>query len=223
MWNVNTNVGSLSQALSHDYKSVSVWSQQFQCLAVARHDGAGIADGVKVWKLSSQDTLANLFQSSDRAVVTSGGPVQVILENSVDYSTDPMLASSGANNNLAFNWRYGNNGVRVILTDVGHWSGTLSGETINDDDSHGIGSDYACDHANQIASVWWFDVGKLQGDCHGSSCTILGTDQGGNYLQETKYGNYAFLVAETDAEGNCPVATWDILQTDAISATSTVS
>ncbi|GFH47586.1 hypothetical protein CTEN210_04061 [Chaetoceros tenuissimus] len=103
-----------------------------------------------------------------------------------------------------------------------HWSGTLSGETINDDDSHGIGNDLACDHANQVASAWWHDVTKLQGDCHGASCTILGTDQGGNLsLKETKYGNYAFLVSETDAGGNCPVATWNILQTQTISPSST--
>ena len=91
---------------------------------------------------------------------------------------------------LAFNWRYSNNGARIVLTNVGHWSGTLSGESVNDDDSHGIGNDYMFDYTNQIASnEWWFDVGKLQGDCHGTSCTILGT---GGYLQETKYGNMHF-------------------------------
>ena len=225
MWNVNSNVGSLSQALSHDYKSVSAWSQQFQCLAVARHNGAGIADGIKVWKLSTQNTLANHFQSSDRAVMTSGGPVQVISESGVSYSTDPMLASSGVNNNLAFNWRHSNNGARVILSDVGHWSGTLSGETINDDDSHGIGNDLSCDHANQAASaLWWHDAAKVQANCHGTSCTILGTDHGGEFtLVEPKFGNYAFLVSETDAGGNCPLASWYILQTEAISPSSTVS
>lgn len=224
MWNVNSNVGSSSQALSHDYKSVSAWSQQFQCLAVARHNGAGIADGIKVWKLSTRNTLANHFQSSDRAVITSGGPVQVISESGVNYSTDPILASSGVNNNLAFNWRHANNGVRVIQTDVGHWSGTLSGETINDDDSHGIGNDLGCDHANQAASAWWHDAAPIQGDCHGYSCAMVGTDQGGEFtLVQPKLGNYAFLVSETDTGGNCPIASWYILQTSTISPSSTVS
>ena len=149
----------------------------------------------------------------------------MISESGVNYSTDPMLASSGVNNNLAFNWRHSNNGARVILTDVGHWSGTLSGETINDDDSHGIGNDLGCDHANQAASdYWWHDAAIVQADCHGTSCRVLGTDHGANLsLVEPKFGNYAFLVSETDVGGNCPLATWNILQTETISPSSTVS
>ncbi|GFH47584.1 hypothetical protein CTEN210_04059 [Chaetoceros tenuissimus] len=212
MWDNISYVGSFSRALSHDYKSFSIWSQQFQCLAVARHNGSGIIDGLKVWKLNTRDTLSNHFQSSYRQVVTTGGPVQEIKYSNINYDTDPILASSGSNNNLAFNWRYSNNGARIVLTDVGHHSGTLSGENVNDDDSHGIGNDLACDHSNQVASdKWWFDVGKLQGDCHGTSCTILGTDQGGGYLQKTKYGNYAFLIGDLDSTGKCPIATTEIL------------
>ena len=61
------------------------------------------------------------------------------------------------------------------------------------------------------SNEWWFDVGKLQGDCHGTSCTILGTDQGGGYLQETKYGNYAFLIGDLGSTGKCSIARTDIL------------
>ena len=61
--------------------------------------------------------------------------------------------------------------MRIVLKDIGDWSGNLSGETINDDDSHGIGNDSGLEYGNQ--SAWWFGTGKLQRDCHAESSHVL--------------------------------------------------
>ena len=49
-----------------------------------------------------------------REVVTEGGPLQEeISDGAQDMADDPVFSVDG---DLAFNWGYGNNGVRIVLT-----------------------------------------------------------------------------------------------------------
>ena len=175
IWTGNDSLGSKEKSLSSDYKDGEAWQQPFKCLAITRHNDDGIIDGgVKVWEMDDDSSLSAYFNPtvSGRQVVTSNGPVQkTIASGATNIDTDPILASEGTNNNLAFNWNYGNNGARVVLTDVGKYSGTLSAIDENDDDTHGLGNTFDW-------SSWEHDASILQPDCHGAGCAVQGTDYG---------------------------------------------
>ena len=177
IWTGNDSLGSKEKSLSSDYKDGEAWQQPFKCLAITRHNDDGIIDGgVKVWEMDDDSSLSDYFNPtvSGRQVVTSNGPVQkTIASGATNIDTDPILASEGTNNNLAFNWNYGNNGARVVLTDVGKYSGTLSAIDENDDDTHGLGNTF-----DFLYSEWTHDASILQPDCHGAGCAVQGTDYG---------------------------------------------
>lgn len=205
IWSGTSNYGSEAESLSKDYKDFSAWQQPFDCLAITRHTDAGTVDGVKVWKMDELLKFEDYFKSTAvrRQVVTSNGPVQRTIKNgAANINTDPILASNGANNNLAFNWVYSNNGARVILTDVGHHSGTLSGADDNDDDSHGIGNDLS-----GLNSSYKHDASIIQANCHGAGCKVQGSDAGTSFTganRLTKYGNYGFFLTSAMSNGSCP-------------------
>ena len=49
-----------------------------------------------------------------RIVVTEGGPIQeTVSDGATNLEDDPIFSVGG---DLAFNWVYGDNGVRVVLT-----------------------------------------------------------------------------------------------------------
>eukprot|EP00978_Attheya_sp_CCMP212_P034547 scaffold145183_cov39-Attheya_sp.AAC.1 len=144
--------------------------------------------------------FADYFGEQFNIIATEGGPVQVeIKSDATNVDLDPILASNGAGNKLAFNWKWDNNGVRVVLTDVGHHSGTLE-EDINDDGNHGLG--------NSIYRGWdkWdHDASVIQGNCRNYNCKIQGTDQGGGLISAfPAFGNYAFYVTQSSC-GTCPL------------------
>mmetsp|Transcript_24396 Transcript_24396/g.36189 ORF Transcript_24396/g.36189 Transcript_24396/m.36189 type:complete len:1032 (+) Transcript_24396:103-3198(+) len=199
MWSGEEDVGLDTEGLNEDYKDFTVnWQRQFDCLAIARHDTQKI-DGVKVWQMNEVKTFYQYFnpEAAERVVVTSGGPVQNLLLEGLNADNDPILASGGPNNNLAFNWRYGNNGARIVLTDVGHPSGTLSCNTCDDDNTHGIGNTFS-----SIDNTTYHDISLIQ-DCSGASCAVQGIDHGETLSDGLKLGNYAFYVSMS-IEGVCP-------------------
>jgi len=210
LWKGTSNVGTDQDSLINDFKKVSVWGESFNCLAIARHDGTSMS-GVKVWRMADSRSLNEHFTSvttpSDmRTVVTVGGPVQnTIAPEAQNIDIDPILASSGEDNNLAFNWQYGNNGARVVLTDVGHHSGALSDTNTNDDDCHGLGNELGANTSNGNGSTrWYHDASVIQDDCSGASCQVQGTDHGSQLTDAVdKLGNYAFYIAES-ASNECP-------------------
>ena len=52
--------------------------------------------------------------SPGREIATEGGPIQESVSDTARHmSDDPVFSVSG---DLAFNWGYGNNGVRIVLT-----------------------------------------------------------------------------------------------------------
>jgi len=159
-------------------------------------------------------TFASYFNTGsfeDRLIATSGGPEMIQLSNgdtAESVKTDPILAynmNNVAANNLAFNWKYGNNGVRVVLTDLGHHSGTLSGYDVNDDSCHGLGNDFSTGSGNDKSDAWYHDASIIQVNCHGTSCTYQGTDVGYSGVNKIdKLGSYAFYVTDSMANGRCP-------------------
>ena len=162
-----------------DFKDFNgAWLSEFDCLAIARHDGsADNHTGLKVWKMKDRRSFASYFHAysfGDRLIATSGGPVLIQLsdgDTAESVKTDPILAydpSDIAANNLAFNWKYSNNGVRVVLTDKGHHSGTLSDSTINDDGCHGLGNDFLTTYGNDVHNLYYHDASIIQGECMGA-------------------------------------------------------
>ena len=102
-----------------------------------------------------------------------------------------------------FNWWYSNNGVRIANSQT-YVHGALPGTGDNTDDYHGLGNDFA---GNTVggggSSEWWHDVGLHQGDCHGSSCQVMGTDHGTGLSDGPLYGQYAIFVSDSAATFQC--------------------
>ena len=69
--------------------------------------------GMKMW---ADRVSTRRFQAMDpgRDVATEGGPLQEsISDKAQNLTDDPIFAVEG---DLAFNWGYGNNGARIVLT-----------------------------------------------------------------------------------------------------------
>jgi len=114
---------------------------------------------------------------------------------------DPITGKAGGG--LVFNWWYSNNGARIATTKA-HWSGTLSGEDQNDDDTHGLGNELGADtRAGQGSSQWWHDVANLQGDSHGGDVIIQGVDHGTDLHDHPLLGQYAVFVSQTKGKFPC--------------------
>eukprot|EP00978_Attheya_sp_CCMP212_P034961 scaffold149717_cov86-Attheya_sp.AAC.1 len=162
----SVNIGSDTASLTQDYKDYDHgWQLDFDCLAIARHDTSDFS-GVKVWKMKAIDGFTKFKdyfapgQDESNLIVTANGPSQVTIKTgAADVDEDPILASSASleTNNLAFNWKYLDNGVRVVLTDVGHHSGTLT-TSDNDDDNHGLGNTFSI----TSPTAWTHDASVIQ-------------------------------------------------------------
>ena len=66
-------------------------------------------------------------------MVTEGGPLQESISKLAQNMEDDPVFSVGGD--LAFNWLYLNNGVRIVLT-----GGYLSPKDSNDENTHGLGN-----------------------------------------------------------------------------------
>jgi hypothetical protein len=213
IWWGTSGVGNSENPLSSDFKDYQVWLSEFDCLAISRHNGSTENHtGLKIWRMKERKAFSNYFNKdshNDRLVVTSGGPVLIQLadgDTAESVKTDPILAydpNKISLNNLAFNWKYSNNGARVVLTDKGHYSGTLSDAGNNDDNSHGLGNDFES-YLNGNSYLWYHDASIIQPDCWGTSCIVQGTDIGTIFTKTVgKLGSYAFYVSNLE-NGNCP-------------------
>ena len=78
---------------------------------------------------------------------------------SAKIDDDPIFSVPG---DIAMNWRYHNNGVRIALT-----GGHLSDEDSDDDKTHGLGTHLSIDWINKIEmypyKIWMEEQGLL---CH---------------------------------------------------------
>merc|ERR1719232_349269 len=132
-WAEDKFIGTYTDALSKDYLNRVVWGQPVSYIAIARHQG-GEVDAVKVFRFKeSGRSLLSRFQEYEREVVTEGGPLQESISKLAQNMEDDPVFSVGGD--LAFNWLYLNNGVRIVLT-----GGYLSPKDSNDENTHGLGN-----------------------------------------------------------------------------------
>jgi hypothetical protein len=120
-----------------------------------------------------------------------GAHISADLPNHVE-SNDPIF---GGNGGLIFNWWYSNNGVRIGLTDGYKVKYSLPRTNENNDDLHGLGNEYGANtHAGRGSSAWWHDAAPLQGDCHGGSCSVIGSDHGTHLRTKVQLSSYDYAV-----------------------------
>ena len=193
-WADDDDIGDEENALLMDYLNQTVWNMPAKYIAIVRHQ-RGLIDAVKVFVFQNwEQSLSQKFKDMNpgRKIVTVGGPkfsyTAPGVENLVD---DPVFGVGG---DLAFNWRYANNGNRVVLT-----GGHLSAEGANDDNTHGLGNHFALDSNSIGGTTWRHEISNIQ-DCPLASCSsvrIQGTDHGiGTSLKSGPvYGNYAIYIS----------------------------
>ncbi|KAL5260933.1 hypothetical protein ACHWQZ_G006846 [Mnemiopsis leidyi] len=157
--------------------------------------GGGCGQSVSV-QGGRKVALLSRFQDMDpgRDIVTEGGPIQEdVSKHAQNLQDDPIFSVGG---DLAFNWGYGGNGARVVLT-----GGHLSGVDRNDDNTHGLGNHFACNPLTgkaldpQSAVLWPHEISVIQN--RGSPTKVQGTDHGtgAKYISGQVYGNYAIFVS----------------------------
>ena len=130
-----------------------------------------------------------------RETATKGGPKQVfMIENMANSNDDPFFSLSG---DLAINWWYSDNGVRIALT-----GGHLSPVNTNDDNTHGLGMHFYINGktGQSLGPHWKHEISNIQ-DCVYPLCPvknrkIQGTDHGTALKSGAVYGNYAIYVSK---------------------------
>ena len=196
-WSDDSFIGTYKEALKKDYLNREVWRLPVRYIALVRHQ-EGEVDAVKVFRFKEAGrSLLSRFQDMDpgRDIVTEGGPIQEdVSKNAQHMEDDPMFSVGG---DLAFNWGYGGNGARVVMT-----GGHLSGADVNDDNTHGLGNHFACNPLTgkalspSYAVLWPHEISVIQNRV--SPTQVQGTDHGtgGKYISGPVYGNYAIYVSE---------------------------
>ena len=135
------------------------------------------------------------FLYKGREIATKGGPKQVFMvRNMANNKNDPIFSVPG---DLAINWWYGNNGVRIALT-----GGHLSAAHVNDDNTHGLGNHFLVNGKTGTSTNTQsnHEISNIQ-DCPISSCPtsnvkLQGTDHGSGMSSGPVYGNYAIYVSK---------------------------
>ena len=218
-WTEDIFIGTYTEALTKDYLNRVVWKHPVSYIAIVRHQ-SGEIDAVKVFRFKeSSRSLLSRFRDMNpgREIVTEGGPLQEsISKNAQNMEDDPIFSVGG---DLAFNWVYGDNGNRIVMT-----GGNLSpaGPAVNDDNTHGLGNDF---HVNPHTGVsysdyWYHEISNIQ-DCpyptylDRSACKVQlqGTDFGRRtdiLKSGPVYGNYAIYVSEDATSFPGPGNTLDL-------------
>ena len=101
------------------------------------------------------------FHSKGRKYVTAGGPIQnFTIPNITNVDDDPIFSVSG---DIALNWWYYDNGVRISLT-----GGHLSAQNDNDENTHGLGINLWLKKENRAEEGnpnYKIEISNIQ-DCH---------------------------------------------------------
>ena len=136
-----------------------------------------------------------LFIYKGREIATKGGPIQVFMvENMVKNNDDPIFSLPG---DLAINWWYYDNGVRIALT-----GGHLSPADVNDQNTHGLGCNFHINgkRGTSISLAWKHEISNIQNcpipSCPESHVKLQGTDHGSGLTSGPVYGNYAIYVSK---------------------------
>ena len=201
-WAQDVFIGTYTEALTKDYLNRVIWNHPVSYIAIVRHQ-EGEVDAVKVFRFTqSGRSLLSRFQDMNpgRDVVTEGGPLQEsVSKNAQNMGDDPIFSVGG---DLAFNWAYTDNGHRIVMT-----GGNLSPTGVNDDNTHGLGNDFACNPLTGVSrsNHWHHEISNIQ-DCPNTlwstSCKVqlqgsdAGVQIGINLMSGPVYGNYAIYVTE---------------------------
>ena len=121
-----------------------------------------------------------------------------MVQDMANDKDDPIFSVPG---DLAINWRYGNNGVRIALT-----GGHLSAD-VDDDNTHGFGNHFALSEVLRQGWIllggdrrWRHEISNIQNcpipSCPSSLVQIQGTDHGEGLRSGPVYGNYAIYVSK---------------------------
>ena len=135
------------------------------------------------------------FYSEDREVVTEGGSMQnFTIPHIKNVADDPVFSVHG---DIAMNWRYQDNGVRITLT-----GGHLSDEGSNNDNTHGLEVHLWLkinERAEEENTECKIEVSNIQ-DCPFPSCgaenqKVQGKNHGIFFKSGPIYGNYAIYIS----------------------------
>merc|ERR1719177_98829 len=190
-WAKDAFIGTYSEALKKDYLNPVVWRHNVNYTAIVRHQ-QGWVDAVKVFRFKiGGKSMLSRFQAMNpgREVVTEGGPIQEsVSANARNMKDDPVFSVGG---DLAFNWGWRDNGVRIVLT-----GGHLADIDKDDDGTHGLGNNYACNplKGTLVQKIWGHEIAVIQGI---PGYKVQGTDYGNSHYKSVPaYGNYAIYVSE---------------------------
>jgi len=213
-WATSSDVGSDADSLSRDFIDGNIWTMPASYITIARHVG-GVCEMSKTWELKDKTrSLKDYFSTyPGRMYVTGDGSAQdqhiheeACEDPNRNAASDPIFGAGGG---LVFNWYYYNNGARIAVTGAYKNPYHLPGKGVNDDDVHGLGNEFGATTSRGRGSrSWWHDVGQKQGDCHGGSCSTVGTDSGTRLPDASCWdgAQWAIYVSSEAAAGRGPSA-----------------
>eukprot|EP00039_Didymoeca_costata_P004622 m.74815 g.74815 ORF g.74815 m.74815 type:complete len:613 (+) comp12481_c0_seq2:179-2017(+) len=182
----------IGKPFGKDYKNKDVWGKfKVSEIMIMRHAN-GVAHMWKYWKVNNvwkERTMLDIFNRAYRSIITETSHTKVDLKgkSGSTVSRDPVFRYGGG---LLFNWYYSNNGARIALSGQ-----SLSGETLNDDSTFGLGMEFASYQGYRRLSgsegSWCFDVSFAE--CPSSSCA-QGRDHCRSLNDGIVLGEYAILV-----------------------------
>ncbi|CAK0896945.1 unnamed protein product [Prorocentrum cordatum] len=199
------SAGSAATSLTNDFVDGTVGTAPVKYVTIARHAG-GACEMSKTWELtSSTKSMYDYFSDHNpgRIYATGDGSASdthIASDMPSSFSGDgtPGDPIFGADGGLVFNWWYSNNGARVAVPGGYKTPYSLPGTGTNNDDLHGLGNEFgAGTQAGGGSGTWWHDAAKIQGDCHGTSCQVLGSDHGSAWGSTNFgcWGSYAIYVS----------------------------
>ncbi|CAK0904701.1 unnamed protein product [Prorocentrum cordatum] len=199
------SAGSAATSLTNDFVDGTVGTAPVKYVTIARHAG-GACEMSKTWELtSSTKSMYDYFSdhSPGRIYATGDGSASdthIASDMPSSFSGDgtPGDPIFGADGGLVFNWWYSNNGARVAVPGGYKTPYSLPGTGENNDDLHGLGNEFGANtQAGGGSGSWWHDAAKIMGDCHGTSCQVLGSDHGSAWGSTNFgcWGSYAIYVS----------------------------
>ena len=156
-WEGTTDLGNNAMALKADYANKTVYETTSNYVAIARHDIAGsmICQAAKVWKWTTADsTFKSHFTGTNYGTsltsATSEETYSYVPSGLENKDKDPFFGNLAGN--LVINYRYSNNGVRVVV-DTAYGYPTTS----NSDSIKGLGNTLsACTASGCTSSSGWY-------------------------------------------------------------------
>mmetsp|Transcript_24754 Transcript_24754/g.64629 ORF Transcript_24754/g.64629 Transcript_24754/m.64629 type:complete len:613 (-) Transcript_24754:204-2042(-) len=207
-----SSTGSAATALTNDFVDSTVGTTPVKYITIARHSN-GACEMSKTWELTEFFPMQDYFNDLNpgRIYATGDGSasdthVGSDMPSSFDGDSVPGDPIFSANGGLVFNWWYSNNGARIAVTGGYKVPYTLPSTGENNDDLHGLGNELGANtQAGEGSSTWWHDAAKIMGDCHGTSCQVVGTDHGTAWGSSSGpcWGSYAIYVSTGFSSFTC--------------------